>query len=395
MSKSARIHAHPCIVCNELVEKSLCQDHPWLYGLACPNCLVTCKSTSAKWFNTVSFECEKCGDIKNLTIHLDRLVCLNCIDHDSDKSSSKARYDWMEKITLLHLKNKREKRPLRVLSMFDGIGTALLVLDTLGFEIEEYFSCEIDDAALAVLNFHFHGRIKHLGSVNTLTAEKLRSLGHIDLLLGGSPCNELSLANPCRKGLYDPTTSGVLFFDFNRVLKFLQASSIRNGRMFFWLFENVAAMPHDFRDTISKTLNCKPATWDAIQFLPAKRARLFWGNIPEMHRKQIVNTPPPLLDDILEPYRKALVQSLPTLTTTFHSQTSGKELQLPVMQDGNEDGLLITERERLFGFPSHFTDADISLTKRQRLLGRAWSVPVIEEILFPLTTLYKKRQLKH
>lgn len=65
------------------------------------------------------------------------------------------------------------------------------------------------------------------------------------------------------------------------------------------------------------------------------------------------------------------------------------------MQDGNEDGLLITERERLFGFPSHFTDADISLTKRQRLLGRAWSVPVIEEILFPLTTLYKKRQLKH
>lgn len=76
------------------------------------------------------------------------------------------------------------------------------MLENLGFEVEEYFSCEIEDDALSVLDFRFHGRMTHLGSVTNLTPSKLDSLGRIDLLIGGSPCNQLSLANPRRKGLY-------------------------------------------------------------------------------------------------------------------------------------------------------------------------------------------------
>ncbi len=76
------------------------------------------------------------------------------------------------------------------------------MLEKLGLEVEKYFSCEIDEAAIAVLNFRYHKRIEHLGPVQFLTLEKLSSLGDIDLLIGGSPCNELSLANPRRKGLY-------------------------------------------------------------------------------------------------------------------------------------------------------------------------------------------------
>lgn len=78
----------------------------------------------------------------------------------------------------------------------------LFVLEELGLEVEEYFSCEIDSAALDVQDFRFHGRMKHLGSVTNLSAQKLKSLGHIDLLIGGSPCNQFSLVNPNRKGLY-------------------------------------------------------------------------------------------------------------------------------------------------------------------------------------------------
>lgn len=49
----------------------------------------------------------------------------------------------------------------------------------------------------------------------------------------------------------DPQDTGVLFFDFNRVLRLLQVSSCRSGRCLFWLYENVAAMPYDIRDSIS------------------------------------------------------------------------------------------------------------------------------------------------
>lgn len=76
------------------------------------------------------------------------------------------------------------------------------MLDNLGLEVEEYFSCEIDDHALSVLDYRFYGRMTHLGSVTNLSPNKLNSLGRIDLLIGGSPCNQLSLANPGRKGLY-------------------------------------------------------------------------------------------------------------------------------------------------------------------------------------------------
>lgn len=44
---------------------------------------------------------------------------------------------------------------------------------------------------------------------------------------------------------------------------------------------------------------------------------------------------------------------------------------------------------QIFGFPSHYTDVgNTSLKERQTLLGRAWSVPVIEHILQPLTKYY-------
>lgn len=63
---------------------------------------------------------------------------------------------------------------------------------------------------------------------------------------------------------------------------------------------------------------------------------------------------------------------------------------LPVIEDGQETGLLITERERLFGFPSHFTDGpNLSINQREKLLGKAWSVPVVEKILSPLTKIFK------
>lgn len=93
-------------------------------------------------------------------------------------------------------------RPLlRVLSLFDGIGTTLYVLDKLNLHIEAYYSCEIDPHALEIQKYRFGDRIIMLGDVLTLTDEKLHSIGPISLLIGGSPCSDLSLVNPRRRGL--------------------------------------------------------------------------------------------------------------------------------------------------------------------------------------------------
>ncbi|XP_034251362.1 DNA (cytosine-5)-methyltransferase 3C-like [Thrips palmi] len=384
-----------CKLCQEVVDKDQSKDHPWLYGRICPSCYLKCKELLTIWAAGGSIKCVNCAAANGITILKESLICFNCVPEDEKAHLPRLRHDFREKFQNFQLENGfqlEDKKPLRVLSLFDGIGTGLLVLDNLGLEVEEYFSCEIDEDALSVLDYRFYGRMTHLSTVTNLTPHKLDSLGRIDLLIGGSPCNQLSLANPRRKGLYDVEDTGVLFFDFNRILKYLQASALRSGRPLYWLFENVASMPHDFRDTISKTLQCRPAKWDASQYLPAKRARLFWGNIPNLHGDQKTEQPPPYLDKILEPYRKAQVVSLPTITTTYHSQC-GRGVLLPVIQDGHETGLLITERERLFGFPTHFTDGpNLSIRKRECLLGKAWSVPVVEKILSPLKSIFKLKE---
>ena len=44
---------------------------------------------------------------------------------------------------------------------------------------------------------------------------------------------------------------------------------------------------------------------------------------------------------------------------------------------------------RLFGFPDHYTDVgNIAPTKRQKILAKSWSVPVVQHILRPLTQFF-------
>jgi len=71
---------------------------------------------------------------------------------------------------------------------------------------------------------------------------------------------------------------------------------------------------------------------------------------------------------------------------------SGKkdDAKFPVVEDGHGKSLLVVERERAFGFPTSFTDgAGLSINDRRKMLGRAWCVRSMTEILSPLTTLFK------
>lgn len=55
-----------------------------------------------------------------------------------------------------------ERKPVRVLGLFDGIATGLLVLKELGFVVEKYVASEIDRDAIKVND----GNQEYLGGVD-------------------------------------------------------------------------------------------------------------------------------------------------------------------------------------------------------------------------------------
>lgn len=79
--------------------------------------------------------------------------------------------------------------------------SVICALKNVGFEIEKYYAAEIDENAKRVAYFNHGTIIEHVGDVRKLVGNQLRMLGRIDLLYSGSPCNELSKANPNRKGV--------------------------------------------------------------------------------------------------------------------------------------------------------------------------------------------------
>nr|XP_042911601.1 DNA (cytosine-5)-methyltransferase 3B isoform X2 [Parasteatoda tepidariorum] len=400
--------------------------HPFFKGGLC----IACKEN---WMQTIfaigddgkNFYCLICGNLGNLVLcdkeNCEYSYCLSCIDvFLGDKRRKKIletspwlcffcskipgtfekRENWEEELHFMFESSASGKtcyplkntpiRPIRVLSLFDGIGTGKLVLDNLGIDVEVYYASEIDEAALCVSKLQHPDAIEYIGDVTKLLSKKISSMCPIDLLIGGSPCNDLSLVNPLRKGLFDVTGTGCLFFDYYHILKTVKR--FNKDRHLFYLFENVAAMTKANRQIISQFLSCSPALIDAKYCSPQSRPRFFWGNIPGLHAHSRIcysyDDERHELESCLhtELGRKAKVNKIKTVTTKKNSLSD-----MPVEMKGIPDILWITELERVFGFPMHYTDVgNLSPTKRQELLGRSWSVPVITQILNPLQKLFKK-----
>ncbi|KAK3563061.1 hypothetical protein QTP86_015863, partial [Hemibagrus guttatus] len=276
-----------------------------------------------------------------------------------------------------------KRKPIRVLSLFDGIATGLLVLKDLGIQVERYVASEICEDSITVGIVRHHGHIMYVGDVRTVTRKHIHEWGPFDLVIGGSPCNDLSIVNPARKGLYEGT--GRLFFEFYRLLHEARPKEGDN-RPFFWLFENVVAMGVSDKRDISRFLECNPVMIDAKEVSAAHRARYFWGNLPGMNRPLSAMCTDKLdLQDCLEHGRTAKFDKVRTITTRSNSIKQGKDQHFPVYMNDKEDILWCTEMERVFGFPVHYTDvSNMSRLARQRLLGRSWSVPVIRHLFAPL-----------
>uniref|UniRef100_A0A2K5QVD4 DNA (cytosine-5-)-methyltransferase n=1 Tax=Cebus imitator TaxID=2715852 RepID=A0A2K5QVD4_CEBIM len=138
--------------------------------------------------------------------------------------------------------------------------------------------------SIAVGTVKHEGNIKYVNDVRNITKKNIEEWGPFDLVIGGSPCNDLSNVNPARKGLYEGT--GRLFFEFYHLLNY-SCPKEGDDRPFFWMFENVVAMTVGDKRDISRFLECNPVMIDAIKVSAAHRARYFWGNLPGMNRPVI------------------------------------------------------------------------------------------------------------
>ena len=173
--------------------------------------------------------------------------------------------------------------PLTVLSLFDGISCGRVALQRANIPVAKYYASEIDKYAIQVTMKNYPDTIQ-LGDVKNVWA---RNLPKIDLLIGGSPCQDLSVAKNGRKGLKG--SRSILFWHYVRLL--------RTCKPKWFLLENVASMPKEAKEIITRELGVEPILINSALLSAQQRNRLYWTNIPNIKQPEDKNL---FLKDILE-----------------------------------------------------------------------------------------------
>lgn len=118
---------------------------------------------------------------------------------------------------------------MRYLSLFSGIEAATQAWQPLGWECVAV--SEIEPFPCAVLEHHYP-HVPNLGDVTKITEQQIKDLGQIDLIVFGSPCQNLSVAGN-RKGFEGEQSS--LFYAAMEIIKYAK----RHCKTRFALWENV------------------------------------------------------------------------------------------------------------------------------------------------------------
>jgi DNA (cytosine-5)-methyltransferase 3A len=283
---------------------------------------------------------------------------------------------------------------MKVLSLFDGISCGMVALERAGIKVDRYVAYEIEPNAIKISKKNYP-QIEHCGDVTVADFAQYKGF---ELLIGGSPCQSLSIVQSKTRQNLDGKSK--LFFEFVR------AKEEMNPKWF--LFENVASMNEESKQAISECLGCDPIFIDSGDFSAQERPRLYWTNIPLLpisEKSQLV------LSDIMLPAEKVAEKYWYThpleninmdkqvcATMIFknhdmhkrifnpafkcHTLTTcgGGNTQKKVLQDGRARKLTPQEYERLQTLPDHYTDG-VSDGARYTACGNGWTVDVIAHIL--------------
>ena len=299
-----------------------------------------------------------------------------------------------------------------VVSLFDGCSGGQLGLVRAGIPYKNYYASEIDYSAKYITRKNFPNTI-FVGDVRVLLPEYLPE--KVDLLMGGPPCQGLSVAGK-GKGLDDPRSK--LFWDFIRIKEAVKPR--------YFMMENVRPSNKEDLDTISNVLGVEPIMINSSLVSAQQRKRYYWTNI------QGVTIPEDkgiILKDILEPnaytehdksycitaryngaevfnsYKKkqrTMVWNKPIRVGNISNNKSqgsrvyyigGKSVCLSANGGGQgaQTGLYEyikdmarkltpVECERLQTMPDNYTEG-VSMAQRYKMLGNGWTVDVIAHIL--------------
>jgi DNA (cytosine-5)-methyltransferase 3A len=158
-----------------------------------------------------------------------------------------------------------EKQKINVLSLFDGISCGQIALERAGIAVDKYYASEIDKYAIQVTQKNYPNTIQ-LGDVTKIDFKQFE--GKIDLLIGGSPCQDLSICGK-RKGL-SGDRSGLFY-------KYVEALNIIKPKWF--LLENNVGMPQEAYEEISRLMGCYPIEINSALVSAQQRKRYYWTNI--------------------------------------------------------------------------------------------------------------------
>jgi DNA (cytosine-5)-methyltransferase 3A len=285
---------------------------------------------------------------------------------------------------------------MKVVSLFDGMSCGQLALKKAGLHHDTYLASEVKSDAIVVTQRNFPTTIQ-LGDVTKLDDTILEHIpsGRIDLFMGGSPCQNFSIANKhTRTGLEGEKSK--LFYEWLKWRNKLQPK--------YWLLENVR-MKKDQQDIISKELGVEPIFIDSHIATGVYRKRLYWTNIPLDNVKEwMQHKIAPHFSCIIDgwsprKYGTCLLESDSRPNTDlvklarryfkvgfgniiFKDKATHDKLKedYTLAQEGDLRVMTRNELERAQGVPNGYT---LPLTRNQAagLLGDGWQVDTVAQIL--------------
>ena len=274
---------------------------------------------------------------------------------------------------------------MNVISLFNGMNTGRQALENVGIKVNKYYSSEIKPYAIELTQHHFPDTIQ-VGDV-TKWREWNIDWQSIDLILSGSPCQDLSAAGK-RAGINGKKSS--LFFTFVEILEHIKAL---NPKVLF-LQENVGSASKLDVGIMSRALGVYPVRINSSLVTAQLRDRYYWSNIrtKETMFDVVVDIPQPkdrkiMFKDIITGGEVETNKHVSLKTNQCHSNS-----QEYLIHRNETTGMLTLIKEvenvrtvnkiemcRLQGFPDNYCDT-ITTAKASSLLGDGWTLPIIEHI---------------
>lgn len=173
---------------------------------------------------------------------------------------------------------------MNVLSLFDGISCGQVALERAGIKVDNYYASEIKKTAINCTLDNYPNTIE-IGDVTkvsykeeTLYTENGNfNVGKIDLLIGGSPCQDFSSASMLAMNK-DHTAKGYglngmksrLFYEYLRIKKEINPK--------YFLLENVK-MKDSSEKNLNKYMGVNGIHINSELVSFQNRARIYWTNI--------------------------------------------------------------------------------------------------------------------